>query len=519
MWMVGNTNNMVFEYNLTTAWDVSTLTYAVIGRYVQTVISSAHSLWWNPDGTEMYVIGTNNHDVAKYNISPAWDLAGSIAAGTSGYNSHVALVDITGITANTRGLAFNSSGTHMYVNGATQAIHRIDVSNSSMPYNQYIPSVTKTIGGQINSSAWTDINSMTADEELGNGAVHYAVSTDDRTTWSVAKGTDGVRKIAKNNSGTWQYNDNAGTVSGYDLSSPTDDNSAFNLTTLSGWSSGWPSSGFSFNNDGSKAYALINAYNSGQNPTVFELNLSQNYDISTASYSTWINVQPQIGNRAANGNGALSFSPNGDYMYIRSYTNSAIFVYSLSSAWDLSTAAYNNTSVTYSSSGLYYGTCVTNNGQTLLHTQSNSANLYFQTSNNYGLGTVGSVQTISNAFGSLSTPNGLLANSDGSKVFVHFTNTGSGSKGWVEFTRGQTGQFSTSDTFTQTNVWNHGLSGNSENIGAFSSDGTKMLIGATVSSTNGMKVYSTGSVAFSTNENWVNLSLIHILTLPTNREV
>lgn len=504
MWMVGSSGNMVFEYNLTTAWDVSTLTYAGIGRYVQTAITTAHSLWWNPDGTEMYVIGTSNHDVAKYNISPAWDLAGSIAAGTSGYNSHVALVDVTGITANTRGLAFNSSGTHMYVNGATQAIHRIDVSGSSMPYNQYIPSVTKAIGGQIDSSAWTDINSMTADEELGNGAVHYAVSTDDRTTWSVAKGSDGVRKIAKNNSGTWQYNDNAGTVSGYDLSSPTDDNSAFNLTTLSGWDSGWPSSGFSFNNDGSKAYALINAYNSGQNPTVFELNLSQNYDISTASYSTWINVQPQIGNRGLMGNGALSFSPNGDYMYIRSYTNSAIYVYSLNPAWDLSTASYSNTSVTYSSSGLYRGTCVTNNGQTLLHTQSNSANLYFQTSNNYGLGTVGSVQTISNAFGSLSTPNGLLANSDGSKVFVHFTNTGSGSKGWVEFTRGQTGQFSTSDTFTQTNVWNHGLSGNSENIGAFSSDGTKMLIGATVSSTNGMKVYSTGSVAFSTNENWVN---------------
>ena len=36
---------------------------------------------------------------------------------------------------------------------------------------------------------------MTAAESAGTGTAHYAVSTDGRTTWSVAKGTDGVRPI------------------------------------------------------------------------------------------------------------------------------------------------------------------------------------------------------------------------------------------------------------------------------------------------------------------------------------
>ena len=50
---------------------------------------------------------------------------------------------------------------------------------------------------------------MTADEAAGSGAIYYCVSTDDRTTWKVAKGTYGERSIVRNNSGTWQYNSNA----------------------------------------------------------------------------------------------------------------------------------------------------------------------------------------------------------------------------------------------------------------------------------------------------------------------
>jgi hypothetical protein len=78
-------------------------------------------------------------------------------------------------------------------------------SSSMHPYNVYSPAVTGSTG-QINSSTWVDINSMTADETKNDGDIFYAVSTDNRTSWGVAKTTTGVRKIVKNNSGTWQYN-------------------------------------------------------------------------------------------------------------------------------------------------------------------------------------------------------------------------------------------------------------------------------------------------------------------------
>jgi hypothetical protein len=59
------------------------------------------------------------------------------------------------------------------------------------------------------STYWTDINSMTADESAGDGAVHYCVSTDDRAIWKIAHNTNGIRSIVRNDSGTWQYNSNA----------------------------------------------------------------------------------------------------------------------------------------------------------------------------------------------------------------------------------------------------------------------------------------------------------------------
>jgi len=79
---------------------------------------------------------------------------------------------------------------------------------SFQPTAQYLPAITNT-GGQIDSTYWTDINSMTTDQISGDGQVYYAVSTDGRTTWSVIDNTNGVRDIVRNNGGTWEYNSNS----------------------------------------------------------------------------------------------------------------------------------------------------------------------------------------------------------------------------------------------------------------------------------------------------------------------
>jgi len=199
----------------------------------------------------------------------------------------------------------------------------------------------------------------------------------------------------------------------------------------------------------------------------------------------------------------LQFSPNGQYMYVNSSPYDHLSVYTLSTAWDISTASHTrNVATTGFSTG--YGGFVTSNGIIWKGALGNVQDLTFQTINDYSLSSVGSAQYISGAFGSFN-PETLVANADATKIFIHTGNTGSGSEGWVEYTRSSSGAISTSDTLTQTNVWNHGLSYDPK-AGQFSVDGTKMIIATDVTGGKGARVFSTtGTIlSYGTSETWVN---------------
>jgi hypothetical protein len=93
----------------------------------------------------------------------------------------------------------------MYFTGEqTDTIYRYSTESSYIPSGYHAAHTTNS----TDSTYWTDINSMTADEAAGDGNVYYAISTDDRTTWTVIDNTEGERDIVRNNAGTWEYNSN-----------------------------------------------------------------------------------------------------------------------------------------------------------------------------------------------------------------------------------------------------------------------------------------------------------------------
>lgn len=107
MYVVGTTGDDINEYNLTTAWDISTASYnqnfSVSGQE-----SSPSSVRFKSDGTKMFVCGSSGDDVNEYNLSTAWDVS------TASYVQNFA----TGET-NQIGLAFSDDGTKMYTCGYT----------------------------------------------------------------------------------------------------------------------------------------------------------------------------------------------------------------------------------------------------------------------------------------------------------------------------------------------------------------------------------------------------------------
>jgi hypothetical protein len=74
MYMVGSTNDRINEYNLGTAWDISTLSFVQFFSVApQEIVPVAVNL--SSDGLKMYVLGQNGIDINRYSLSTAWDIS------------------------------------------------------------------------------------------------------------------------------------------------------------------------------------------------------------------------------------------------------------------------------------------------------------------------------------------------------------------------------------------------------------------------------------------------------------
>jgi hypothetical protein len=166
---------------------------------------------------------------------------------------------------------------------------------------------------------------MTADQSLGDGEAYYAVSTDDRTTWSVAKASDGVRPIVRDNAGTWQYNSDAGSVTGNAIA-----NASYVGTGTFVTGGSVDASEIQWINSGNSLIAL----NSNTN-AVDKYNASTAYDITTLTYSQSFSVSAQEIYLSC-----LFMSSDGLHMYVAGNQGNDLNEYSLSTAYDLSTASY-----------------------------------------------------------------------------------------------------------------------------------------------------------------------------------
>jgi len=111
MYIVGTTADTVFQYTLGTAWDVLTASYANISFSVVSQESAPNGIWFKPDGTAMYIVGTTADTVFQYTLGTAWDVS------TALYNSKS--FNVTTQDSNPTSLYFSDTGLTMYVLGNT----------------------------------------------------------------------------------------------------------------------------------------------------------------------------------------------------------------------------------------------------------------------------------------------------------------------------------------------------------------------------------------------------------------
>lgn len=119
--MYCNSTSEVRQYTLGTAWDIGSITYGGLYSY-NSQDTLGYGIAFKPDGTKMYVLGNQNDKIFQYSLSTAWDVT------TASYDS--ISLDVSAQEPGGTGLYFKSDGTKFYTIGFGDVVKQWSLSTA-----------------------------------------------------------------------------------------------------------------------------------------------------------------------------------------------------------------------------------------------------------------------------------------------------------------------------------------------------------------------------------------------------
>jgi len=311
MYITGSSQS-AYEYDLSTAWDVSTLSF-LQSFSVAAQETDPNAVRLKPDGTKMYILGNTGDDVNEYDLSTAWDISTSSFAKSFSVSAQETTL---------RGMFFKPDGSKMYIIGsAGDDVNEYDLGGFSVAAQESVPNGIsfKPEGDKmyVVGSGGDEVNEY----NLGLIPPFSVTAQETAPRCSIFK-PDGTKMYVVGTTGD--------DVNEYDLSTAWDATTAVFLQNFSVAAQETAPRGLFFKPDGTKMYIT------GQTgDDVNEYDLSTAWDVSSASYSQNFSVAAQEPSPSG-----LFFKPDGTKMYVGGSIGGDILEYSLSTAWDISTASY-----------------------------------------------------------------------------------------------------------------------------------------------------------------------------------
>lgn len=173
MYIIGYFGSTAYQYSLSSAFNISTASYDSVSFNVSAQEGSPFDMVFNNDGTKMYVVGVSSDTVYQYSLSPAFDLS------TASYDS--VSFSVSSQESNPAGLAFNSDGTKMYIIGYnSDAVHQYSLSSafdlSTASYDSVSFSVASQDGAPRKLSFNTDGTKMFILGDATNAVYQYSTA-------------------------------------------------------------------------------------------------------------------------------------------------------------------------------------------------------------------------------------------------------------------------------------------------------------------------------------------------------
>jgi len=222
MYILGGTNDTIYQYTLSTAFDLSTASYDSVSFSVASQDTSPQGIAFNTNGTKLFLIGYANDSVHQYSLSTSFDLS------TASYDS--VSFSVSGQDSVPTGIAFNSDGTKMYMAGyISRSVYSYSLSTafdlSTASYDSVSFSVSSEITdlsditfnnngtkmfvvGSTNGSIYQYTLSTAFDVSTASyGSVSFSTSSQDSSPYGMAFMGDGTKLyvVGITNDSVYQY--------------------------------------------------------------------------------------------------------------------------------------------------------------------------------------------------------------------------------------------------------------------------------------------------------------------------
>jgi DNA-binding beta-propeller fold protein YncE len=121
MYVIGGISDSVHEYNLSTGWDISTAVF-LQSFSVSAKETIPYGVTFKPDGLKMYVIGFSSDSVHEYDLLTGWDISTAVFLQS---------FSVAAKEGGPQGVTFKPDGLKMYVIGnSTRSVHEYDLSTA-----------------------------------------------------------------------------------------------------------------------------------------------------------------------------------------------------------------------------------------------------------------------------------------------------------------------------------------------------------------------------------------------------
>jgi DNA-binding beta-propeller fold protein YncE len=408
-------NNLIVEYTLSTAWDITSATH-VQSLDINTHETAVQAVVFKPDGTSMYIIGSQRDAIKEFSLSTAWDLSTASKVGAFADDFVIASQETS-----PQGIFFKSDGTKLYVVGtANDTIYQYSTGSyvqnldiSSGTYFNYTPSANTTFTFSNAPASGTAAGFALAVTGANVGAGYdIANASYDNKSFDISSQETLASALFFKPDGTKMYmtGGNADSVFEYDLSTAFDvSTAAYNSASYYYGAPPGITEALFFRADGLKWYSI----DRGED-RVYEYNMSTAWDITSSS----LNQSLDVSNKEAAGRG-LFFNSDGTKMYICGTGLSTANQYNLSTAWDISTASHSSTFSVSSQDVFPQGISIKSDGTKMYIVGSNTDTVYqYSLSTAYDLSTA-SYDSVSFSVQSQdSLPFGFYLKPDGTKMYI-----------------------------------------------------------------------------------------------------